>query len=191
MVNSRLNIINLELLALCYNLTTLKKNGFTLIEITFVAAVMAVIGTIVLFATTSFRNDANDTRVKIILSDMRLKAQDYLAKYGKYWGGSGEGITGFVNRTSGISCSTDGTVFNLTDGIGNDIKNTLDKPSSPWIATCSLGNSSKDSWAVAVVLKNSSISNGQWCVDSSGNAKEVGPTPPSTLGGASTKAQCP
>ncbi len=169
----------------------MRNQGFSLIEIVAVGAVLGAIAAIVLFSVKAIRNESSDVRIKVILSDMRLKAEEYFIKYGKYWGGSGEGITGFVNRTSGVACCTAGTIFNETDGICNDLRSTLDNLSSPWNITCSLGDASHDSWAAAVVLKKPTISNGQWCVDSSGNAKEIGPTLPSTLGGATTKAQCP
>lgn len=145
--------------------------GFTLIEVIVVIAIIAILSTVVLSASSSARIKAEDLAIKANLDSIRTSAEFYYDKYGNY------GTT-----ISSYSCSigTPDPLFTYTP-ISTAILEAerVSNNSGLCILADSSGlNARANSWAVSVPLKSDPQKS--WCVDSSGfsnvaNASYDGP----------------
>ncbi len=144
------------------------NNGFTLIELMIVIAIIALLSTVVLSALNSARTRGFDASVKSNLSNIRPQADLYYDNNGTSYGT-------FV-AASCPATVTAGSVFsnqNIISGIAN--------------ALLAGGNgtrcvASDTAYAIAVGLKTAGQS---WCIDSLGRSKVYAGTPTAAISGSS------
>lgn len=148
------------------------EKGFTLIEVLIVVAIIAVLSTVVLSASSSARTKAEDLAIKANLDSIRTSAEFYYDKYNNY---------GTTIASYSCTVGAPDPLFTYTP-----IYNALVEAErvSNNTGLCILADSSglnakANSWAVSVPLKSDAQKS--WCVDSSGfsnvaNASYDGPT---------------
>lgn len=136
----------------------MKKNyGFTLIEVLVVIAIIGILSTVVLSASSSARVKAYDVSIKSNLDSVRTSAEFFRDIHGHY------------GSIVPISDCVSGELF-VYEPIAQAIK-SAEQSSSSVSATCLADDLSgqslhSSSWAVSLPLASNQFAS--WCVDSNG-----------------------
>lgn len=149
----------------------IKQNGFTLIELLIVIAIIAILASIVLMATSDARNEAFDKAVMHDLSQIRTVQEFYYDK-------NNRSFSGFCTDPQ-----TTTILMNLLPNAayGSTIDTAIGDAGGPTLLTC---HDSPTSYAIAAPLRSSAVT--KWaCIDSVGTF-QIGPA---TL--ASNVSTCP
>ncbi len=121
------------------------KKGFTLIELLVVIAIIGILSSVVLASLNTARTKGNDAAIKANLNGIRSQAELWFDGNSNSY----SGVCGDTNITNAIAAA------NSAGGAG--------------AAQC-FNNSSTTAWVVTAKLRSVS---GYWCVDYTGNSKEV------------------
>lgn len=173
------------------NAVPARTKGFTLIELLVVIAIIALLSSVVLASLTSARAKGKDATIKAQMAQMRSQSALYYSNTGNFYGSVSGGYRD-DDASNCIGAATAGTVLNSTNGLGELMASAYAQ--SGGRIFCAVGDSTHDSWAVAVRLNDPSGSNTGWCVDSSGAAKEVAfsfSAAGNPIGGTTALAKCP
>ena len=123
-----------------------KYNGFTIIELIVVIAIIGVLASIVLINVNSIRNKARDATLKEDMRSIFKLALDFYQETGHY--------SNF--------CEQDQEVKDLFEIIpAYEDKKSI----SCW--------SNSEDWSVCAVLNFPEDRSTAWCIDNSGNAKQI------------------
>lgn len=154
------------------------RRGFTLVELLIVLAVIGVLASIVVSTLSSAKKKASDSSLKSGLSTIRSQGEYYNTVNGSYVGSA----TAFAAAQTSDACLTAGSLFNTTDGMGNNLQKLSDTYDPlGWSLTCAIGDT-PDSWAVSSPLKMGDT----WCVDYTGASKNG----VASGGGPGAEAKC-
>lgn len=150
--------------------------GFTLIELLVVIAIIGVLATVVLASLNSSRTKASDAAIKSQMKELGKQTEVYSLVHGAYSTNSTIRWDDDAPSCRGAAATLDGTMFgsNSFDTTVRDLVLAVSSKSSG----ATSGNrvfcaASDNSWAFAAPLFDPSGSNTGWCIDSSGNSKEV------------------
>lgn len=142
-----------------------KTKGFTLIELLVVIAIIGILSSVVLASLNSARNKGADASIKANLNGIRAQAELF------YDTGSTYGGTAFAEAV----CADNATGNILAD---SNVKNAIAAANSASSGTLTSNAYTKtrcavsaSSWAVAVTLKADTTK--AWCIDSSGNSRQI------------------
>lgn len=153
------------------------KKGFTLVELLVVVAVIGVLSTIVLVALGAAREKAKDTKIKALMSQMRIQGELFNIEHGSYRGTDSNGWANddIAQCTNGLG--NPGGIFDInTDlNITSLIREVHDISSSVNVRVfCRVSNDTQyDSWAFSAPLYDPEDGTTGWCIDSSGSSKAV------------------
>jgi len=131
--------------------------GFTLIELLVVIAIIGILSSVVLASLNTARGKGADANIKSNLSNVRAQAEILYDTAGSYTG-----------------LCTDPTVSGMTasaaSALGGSVVNTLGTVGTAATVVCHLALSNQ-AYAVASALKSNTANS--WCVDSTGNSKQL------------------
>ena len=144
-----------------YTITMYKNRlrGFTLIELLVVIAIIGVLSAVVLASLNTARSKGNDAAVQSNLSTIQTQAEIF-------YGGTGANTYGTAGATNG--CSEAGSLF-VADATIKKAVDAANAANGGGTVTC---NNSTTAYAVQAQLLADNTK--FWCVDSTGNAKQVG-----------------
>lgn len=151
------------------------KKGFTLVELSVVVAIIAIIATVVLTALGDSKNKGNDAAVKSNLATIRGQTELFYSNNGNsFTPASGSDFNLSIcptpyNASGNNMFVSDQTIFNSIAEA---------KKRGNGVAYCS---NSTINWAVAVGLKSGP--NTSWCIDSGGVSKQSNFSPDLAING--------
>lgn len=133
------------------------RNGFTLVEILIVIAIIGMLSSVVLVALNQSRRKAEDTKTKSQLSSLRTVAEQYRIELGTYGASVNLCTTGMFSdvpssmyRFTNVNNYPVGTTMTCnTDGVTYAVQASLSNPGEYWcvdsqgvskFATTTLGN---------------------------------------------------
>jgi prepilin-type N-terminal cleavage/methylation domain-containing protein len=143
------------------------SRGFTLIELLVVIAIIGILAGIVLAALGNTRQQGADAGIKGNLDTIRTQAEVYASGNGNSYGSQST-----TTAASGSSCGSTGMFADPTiaaatkAAAGNGTSGTI--AGATGVVACGSGSGW---WTVAAILKTDSSQT--WCVDSTGQAKQV------------------
>lgn len=168
-------------------------NGFTLVEILVVVAIIGILASVVLANMSDSRATAKDAVIKAQIDKVYDLAQVYHVKHASYGGSDFVTTVAKADDDSGqcsnlpeyaayVSTQMDGTMFD-EDAHDDTVRLQVREvhiasggnPASGGFGTrvfCAVGAGAQ-TWAFAVPLFNPTGSNDGWCVDSTGVSREV------------------
>ncbi|MBP9715542.1 MAG: type II secretion system protein [Candidatus Pacebacteria bacterium] len=167
------------------------KRGFTLLELLVVVAIIGILSAIVLTSIATSRAKSIDSLIQQNLRTVQTQAEVYFQNNKTYT------INSNGSDAAAYPCSSASTFLGMYkwdlqnkkgDPVINraigDIMKKINNTNPPYTSLCAAG---KNSWAVAIRLKSSSINNDEnvikdryWCVDSRLQSKEIS-GPPSSI----------
>jgi len=148
----------------------MKKNyqqGFTLIELLVVIAIIGILASVVLASLNSARNKGADAAIKASLTNARAQAELFYDTGTTYEGVCAETGT----NTIGSMVKSAGQKLVSTQTLGADSQAYV--PSTSGGTGAAVCHDNASGWVAMVSLKSPAVTNGGWCVDSTGAAKEV------------------
>lgn len=138
--------------------------GFTLIELLVVIAIIGILASVVLSSLGSARASARDAAIKQQMSSLVSQGELFaLANNGSYGPVYTNDSLGECTSTAGV-----GTFFRDTDT--QNLVRAIHQQGPPARVFCAVRTGS---WAFAAALNSPSTGNTAYCVDSSGNKKEI------------------
>jgi len=146
------------------------KRGFTLIELLVVIAIIGILSSVVLASLNTARSKGNDAAIKANTDSLGSQAALYYSENGNSYG--------VANTGAGASCSAADTLFENTT-ITNALA-AIDSANGAGVSVCTSG---ANTYMVASQLISDNTK--YWCVDSTGQKKELTAAP------ANTDTACP
>ena len=141
------------------------SKGFTLIELLVVIAIIGLLSSVVLASLSTARGKGNDSAIKSQLSSIRAQAEIYRISNGSF-----NFSAPAVATTANICGSQANTMFS-DPKINQLIVAANTSAGAGLINSCMATQGALGLWAVAVTYKTDQTK--AWCVDSSGNSKEI------------------
>ncbi len=152
-----------------------RSRGFTLIELLVVIAIIGVLSAVVLASLNTARSKGNDAAIKSNLGTVLTQSAIYYDTYSAY---VSAGTPAAVGTPTVAACGTATSLFadaNVTQALISSDKaaggpgTTLANMTKTYCGfTGSLAT-----WVVYTVLLNNGATGQSWCVDSSGNSKQI------------------
>lgn len=151
-----------------------RSRGFTLIELLVVIAIIGILSAVVLASLNTARSKSQDAAVQTDLSSIQTQAELFY--------GNNSNSYGTLAWTTGVACypSTAGT-YMFTSGAGGDA--TIAKAvaaADTANGTRSVGCASDGTSYVVAAELSATPAAAYWCVDSTGNSKQVNASFPAT-----------
>lgn len=137
----------------------IKNKGFTLIELLVVIAIIGILSSVVLASLNIARGRGSDAKTKAQLASAKNSAQIFYDEYGSY-----NGIAGDVE----FDCETTDSMFQDTTSNMISYTDLTNYPAGTQMR-CS---STDDSFVISASLQDVGEF---WCIDSSGNSKQLSP----------------
>lgn len=152
------------------NLRKSFKSGFTLIELLVVVAIIGILASVVLASLNTARAKGADAAVKSNLDSARAQAALFYDSNGSSYMGTANSATDVCN-TAGLAGGVTGIypmVLAAASAGGSIVGTELTTASSATLTIC---NPSANAFAAEAPLK--SVAGTNWCIDSTGNSKQV------------------
>ena len=146
-----------------------KNLGFTLIELLVVVAIIGISASVVLASLNTARGKGADAAIKANMANLRAQAEMYYDTNGSYGGTGGSCVINSSGSIVGTGCVGNVTADPIFQA-GLKAAAKASGGSSLMVANVLAGTA--PAWAAQVPLSGS-ISTKQWCVDSTGVAKQV------------------
>ncbi len=146
------------------------KRGFTLIELLVVIAIIGILSSVVLASLNTARSKGNDAAIKANTDSLGSQAALYYSENGNSYG--------VANTGAGASCTAVDTLFEnptITNALA-----AIDSANGAGVSICTSG---ANTYMVASQLISDNTK--YWCVDSTGQKKELTSAP------ANTATACP
>jgi prepilin-type N-terminal cleavage/methylation domain-containing protein len=141
------------------------SKGFTLIELLVVIAIIGLLSSVVLASLSTARGKGNDSAIKSQLSSIRAQAEIYRISNGSF------NFSAPAAATTPVICGSQASTM-FSDQKINDLIVAANTASGAGIVnSCMATQGASGVWAVAVTYKTDKTK--AWCVDSSGNSKEM------------------
>ena len=150
--------------------------AFTLIELLVVIAIIGILSSVVLASLNAARERGQDAAVRGNLDTVRKQAELFYDYYGRYASQTGGYYAG--------NCLTQQTMFREIYVTG-EVRTVADSITAAIAAAHAAGNGTKEcridgprqNYLVVIGLKSS---NTNWCIDSTGAARDIGASLPAT-----------
>ncbi len=150
------------------------KNGFTLIELMVVVALIAILAAVVISSLTSARNKGADASVKANLHTAANAAElFYTSNSSSYLPAGG---STFAIATCPVYSASGTNMLSKDSGVSSAVAEAVSRGGNG--SSC---YNSSSFWAIAVGLKTSASTS--WCVDNTGAAKQEAFAPGSAIDG--------
>lgn len=146
----------------------MNKKGFTLIELLVVIAIIGILASVVLASLNSARAKGSDAAIKSGLANVRAQAELVFDTLGCY--GDGAGTCAAAAFGPAACAATADTLFAEPTVAGMWAAAKSASGGTSGIASCS-SSATQAAWAIVVPLKADTTK--AWCVDSSGDSKQV------------------
>jgi prepilin-type N-terminal cleavage/methylation domain-containing protein len=142
------------------------KRGFTLIELLVVIAIIGILSSVVLASLNTARSKGNDAAIKANTDSIGSQAALYYSDNSNSYGAA--------NTGAGASCSATGTLFENTT-ITAAIT-SIETANGAGTVVCTSG---ANTYMIASQLISDNTK--YWCIDSTGNKKELSAAPANTV----------